>query len=106
LIEPFFPIENKSQSIEKKLMEVKLIEKRKCKTKLIKQKQQRIIVTIFSLLKKTQTIVTCENRNTNRMKKMKFKYFTWIEDVLQELICLSSNQKRRAESTDERRVCG
>jgi hypothetical protein len=38
------------------------MEKRKCKTKLIKQKQQRIIVTTFSLLKKTQTIVTCEKQ--------------------------------------------
>jgi len=39
---------------------------------------------------------------------MKYKYFTWIQDVLQELPCLSSNQKKkkRAESTGKRRVYG
>ncbi|KAJ6854744.1 hypothetical protein NC651_039638 [Populus alba x Populus x berolinensis] len=30
---------------------------------------------------------------------MKYKYFTWIQDVLQELLCLSSIQEKRAEST-------
>jgi hypothetical protein len=50
-----------------------------------------------------------KNRNTNKAKKMKYKYFTWIQDVLQELPCLSSNQKKkkkRAESTGKRRVYG
>jgi len=37
---------------------------------------------------------------------MKYKYFTWIRDVLQELPCLSSIQKKRAESTGKRRVYG
>ena len=26
---------------------------------------------------------------------MKYKYFTWIQDVLQELLCLSSIQKKK-----------
>jgi len=36
---------------------------------------------------------------------MKYKYFTWIQDALQELLCSSSIQKeKRAESTGKRRV--
>jgi hypothetical protein len=27
---------------------------------------------------------------------MKYKYFTWIQDVLQELLCLSSIQKKKS----------
>jgi hypothetical protein len=44
-----------------------------------------------------------KNKNTD---KMKYKYFTWIQDVLQEQLCLSSIQKKRAESTGKGRVYG
>ena len=45
------------------------------------------------VLKKTQTVVACEKQ---KHRHVKYKYFTWIQDVLQELLCLSSIQTKKS----------
>ena len=40
------------------------------------------ICTTCVLLKKIQTIVTCQKQRQQQMKKMKYKHFTWIQKNL------------------------